>query len=100
MMNMNYRELLDKKNDLERSISNMRSKTISEIRSLINDFDIQAHELYEDKHLSSRKTLKAKYRDPRTGATWCGLGKAPRWIAGMDRTPFLIARDSSDFENS
>lgn len=32
----------------------------------------------------------AKYRDAATGATWSGLGKAPRWIAGLDHARFLI----------
>jgi DNA-binding protein H-NS len=33
----------------------------------------------------------AKYRDPKTGATWSGRGRAPAWIASAkDRTRFLI----------
>ncbi|MFM0350678.1 H-NS family nucleoid-associated regulatory protein [Paraburkholderia sp. RL17-347-BIC-D] len=33
----------------------------------------------------------AKYRHPRTGATWSGRGRAPAWIAdAKDRTKFLI----------
>lgn len=33
----------------------------------------------------------AKYRDPDSGKTWTGHGKAPGWIAGVaDRTKFLI----------
>ncbi|HEY2021059.1 H-NS histone family protein [Paraburkholderia sp.] len=33
----------------------------------------------------------AKYRDPKSGATWTGHGRAPGWIAGVkDRTPFLV----------
>ncbi|RKR36203.1 H-NS family nucleoid-associated regulatory protein [Paraburkholderia sp. BL17N1] len=36
-----------------------------------------------------------QYRDPKTGATWSGRGRAPAWIAGAkDRTKFLIAADS------
>ena len=31
-----------------------------------------------------------KYRDPATGDTWTGRGKAPRWIAGKNRDDFLI----------
>jgi DNA-binding protein H-NS len=31
-----------------------------------------------------------KYRDPVSGATWSGRGRAPAWIAGKDRTEFLI----------
>jgi DNA-binding protein H-NS len=35
-------------------------------------------------------TTLAKYRDPKTGATWTGHGRAPAWIAGAkDRTKFL-----------
>lgn len=34
----------------------------------------------------------AKYRDPLTGATWSGRGRAPAWIANAkDRTTFSIA---------
>ncbi|WP_244817388.1 H-NS family nucleoid-associated regulatory protein [Caballeronia sp. Lep1P3] len=33
----------------------------------------------------------AKYRDPDSGATWSGRGKAPGWLASAkDRTAFLI----------
>lgn len=33
----------------------------------------------------------AKYRDPKTGATWSGRGRAPAWMANAkDRTKFLI----------
>ncbi|MFB9128605.1 H-NS histone family protein [Paraburkholderia dipogonis] len=33
----------------------------------------------------------AKYRDPKTGATWSGHGRAPGWIASAkDRSKFLV----------
>jgi DNA-binding protein H-NS len=36
-----------------------------------------------------------QYRDPKTGATWSGRGRAPAWIAGTkDRTKFLIAAET------
>lgn len=46
----------------------------------------------------SRKTLgpaPAKYRNPATGQTWTGRGKAPRWLTeaeaqGKSRDEFLI----------
>ena len=35
--------------------------------------------------------LPAKYRDPKTGATWSGHARPPAWIANVrDRTKFLI----------
>lgn len=37
----------------------------------------------------------AKYRDPKTGATWSGFGRAPGWIAGApSREAFLVAKSS------
>ncbi len=35
--------------------------------------------------------LPARYQDPKTGATWSGRGKPPKWIAGKNRERFLIA---------
>ena len=32
----------------------------------------------------------AKYRDPATGATWSGRGRAPQWLRGADRSRFEI----------
>jgi len=45
----------------------------------------------------------AKYRDPKSGATWSGRGKAPAWLANArDRTRFLIdaAQAGSDAKSS
>ncbi|SEJ75943.1 H-NS family nucleoid-associated regulatory protein [Paraburkholderia diazotrophica] len=40
--------------------------------------------------------LPPKYRDPKTGATWSGHARPPRWIASAkDRTRFLIDGSSA-----
>ena len=37
----------------------------------------------------------ARYRDPKTGATWTGHGRAPAWIANVkDRSKYLVAGGS------
>jgi DNA-binding protein H-NS len=37
----------------------------------------------------------AKYRDPKSGATWSGRGRAPAWMANAkDRTKFLIEAEA------
>ena len=43
-------------------------------------------------HKGQRKGPQpAKYRDPKSGATWSGRGPAPAWLAGAkDRSKFLI----------
>ncbi|MBW9102831.1 H-NS family nucleoid-associated regulatory protein [Paraburkholderia phenoliruptrix] len=43
----------------------------------------------------------AKYRDPKTGATWTGHGRAPGWIAAAkDRNLFLIDGASQSMPSS
>lgn len=42
-----------------------------------------------------KRTVPPKYKNPQTGATWTGRGKAPRWIVdaeaeGKSREQFLI----------
>ncbi|WMY10962.1 H-NS family nucleoid-associated regulatory protein [Paraburkholderia phenoliruptrix] len=77
------------------------SKVIAEIRDLMASHgvtiaDIEAHaggkpgrEPAGDR--STTKTVAAKYRDPKSGATWTGRGRAPAWIASAkDRNKFLI----------
>ncbi|WP_296663074.1 H-NS histone family protein [Paraburkholderia sp.] len=34
--------------------------------------------------------LPPRYQDPKTGATWSGRGKPPKWIAGKNRERFLM----------
>ena len=45
----------------------------------------------------AKRSVPAKYRDPKTGAKWSGRGLAPRWLAekekaGAKREEFLIQR--------
>jgi len=80
---------------------------LDKIRELMNKHgvsvaDIEAH---AGKH-RGRKPGKtsastvgsaAKYRDPKTGATWTGHGRAPQWIASAkDRNKFLVGGASSN----
>jgi DNA-binding protein H-NS len=34
--------------------------------------------------------LPPRYQDPKSGNTWSGRGKPPKWIAGKNRERFLI----------
>ncbi|KXU85214.1 hypothetical protein CR51_40970 [Caballeronia megalochromosomata] len=44
--------------------------------------------------VNSRSGGAPKYRDPETGATWTGHGRAPAWIANAkDRSKFLVVGD-------
>jgi DNA-binding protein H-NS len=38
--------------------------------------------------------LPPLYQDPKTGNTWSGRGKPPKWIAGKNRERFLISQQN------
>ncbi len=47
------------------------------------------------KPAKTRKPVAVKYRNPETGETWTGRGKAPKWLAAMEaagrkREEFLL----------
>nr|WP_232459473.1 H-NS histone family protein [Burkholderia ubonensis] len=59
------------------------------------EFDLKPEDLFDGIQHRSRRIRRrapaiAKYRDPASGAAWSGRGREPRWIAGHDRTVFLI----------
>ncbi|EKS9798947.1 H-NS histone family protein [Burkholderia cepacia] len=67
---------------------------ITTMREQIAEFGITPDQLFGRRRAgaaSERAPIAPKYRDPKTGATWSGRGKAPRWIAGKNRARFLIA---------
>lgn len=66
---------------------------IATMREQIAEYGITSDQLFGRRRASGTKAsgpLPPKYRDPKTGATWSGRGKAPGWIAGKKRERFLI----------
>ncbi len=67
---------------------------ITTMREQIAEYDITAEQLFGRRRAvapSTRAPIAPKYRDPKTGATWSGRGKAPQWIANAkNRDRFLI----------
>ncbi|MHB9839686.1 H-NS family nucleoid-associated regulatory protein [Paraburkholderia terrae] len=44
----------------------------------------------------AKRASAARYRDPKSGATWTGQGRAPSWIASAkDRTKYLVEGTSA-----
>jgi DNA-binding protein H-NS len=37
-----------------------------------------------------RSSVSPKYKDPTTGRTWTGRGRAPAWLNGRNKDDFLI----------
>jgi DNA-binding protein H-NS len=68
---------------------------IAEIRQKIVEYGLTAHDLgFAEAVRRGRPPKKAplppKYQDPKSGSTWSGRGKPPKWIAGKNRERFLI----------
>ena len=86
-------ELIAQKEALEKQIEAMRQserkEAIAYIRSVIESFDVTPDELF-GKARSGKAVVAAKYRDPATGKTWSGRGRAPAWLEGKNREEFAI----------
>lgn len=58
---------------------------ITTIREQIAEYAITPEQLFGRRRAgasTARAPIAPKYRDPKSGATWSGRGKAPQWIAG------------------
>ena len=93
-----YKELLAQRQALEDAINKARkeelSKAISDVRAIVAEYGLTADDVSGGGKGGTRKPtgkVAPKYRDPATGQTWTGRGKAPAWIAGAaDREAFAI----------
>ena len=68
---------------------------VADIRQKIAEFGLSATDIGFPQGARrgrppKKAPLPAKYRDPKSGATWSGRGKPPKWIAGKNRDRFVI----------
>ena len=87
-------ELLAQKEAIEQQIAeirkNERADAISRARAIVIEFDLTADDLFSSKKITAKKQVKAKYRNPETGETWTGRGRAPHWLVDKNRADYLI----------
>lgn len=83
--------------ELKARKENEQNKVIDQIKTVMASYDISLQQLVDAMGglKATRKGTKAKikYRDPASGATWSGRGKAPDWIKGKDFGDFLLPED-------
>lgn len=88
-----YKELLEQRAALEKQIAEVRQRekedAIREVRAIVAQYELHADDVFKNKAARAKKGA-AKFRDPVSGKTWTGKGKAPAWIAGQDRLKFVI----------
>lgn len=108
-----YKELLAQREKLDSQIHALmqreKSEGIAKAKKIIDEFGLTVSDLFGRKTSSTGKRgrpakkgapkkrvgkkrgkVAPKYKNPATGETWTGRGKAPKWIAGKDRTKFEI----------
>lgn len=101
-----YKELLQQREALEQKINEARrrelSAAVSQVRALAAEYGLTADDVFPGGKNATKSVTKvgsspkagskvaAKYRDPATGQTWTGRGKAPKWIQDQDRQLFVI----------
>jgi DNA-binding protein H-NS len=95
----NYKELQAQIVKLQAQAAEARQKEIAavvaEIQRQMAEFELTPEDLGFTASRRGRPALKKaplppKYHNVRTGETWSGRGKPPKWIAGKNREKFLI----------
>lgn len=102
-MPQSLKELLQQREALEKAITEARQSEIAaavaRVRELVAEHGLTVQDVFPGRAgksagksaaRSGGSKVAAKYRDPATGQTWTGRGKAPKWIDGKDRSQFVI----------
>ncbi|PXW16051.1 H-NS family nucleoid-associated regulatory protein [Paraburkholderia caballeronis] len=92
-----YKQLTAQLEKLHKEVAAAREKeiadAIADIRAKIAEYDITPEELGFSSRPANgarKRPLPPRYRNPKTGETWSGRGRAPGWLAGKNRDRFLI----------
>lgn len=94
-----YQDLLKQRDALTLQIEEARKREIADAvakaRALVAEYGLTAQDVFPVGRRARARSgtgvkVAPKYRDPATGMTWTGRGKAPKWIEGKDRAQFLI----------
>lgn len=94
-----YKELLKQQEALALQVEEARKREIADavtqVRQMVSEFGLTERDVFPSGRRSGGTRtggkVAPKYRDPATGQTWTGRGKAPKWIDGKDRSKYLIA---------
>ena len=94
-----YQDLLKQREELEKKIQDVRQReltdAVAKVRALVEEYGLSTSDIFPTSR-STRSSatagakVAAKYKNPQTGETWTGRGKAPKWIQDQDRSQFEI----------
>jgi DNA-binding protein H-NS len=82
---LDYTQLLDLKNQLDREInarqSEEKAKAKRQILELVKTYGLSIDDVLSKAPATTRKPVEAKYRNPDDASqTWTGRGRKPAWV--------------------
>ncbi|WP_020071172.1 H-NS histone family protein [Paraburkholderia caledonica] len=89
-----YKDLLAQKEQLEKLIAEARKKEaaaeLERVREAVEEFGFTPEDVFGKRRRDAGVPVAPKYRNPETGDTWSGRGRAPHWIKDQDLERFRI----------
>lgn len=92
-----YQEYQDQIAELQVLAEQARKSELVEAKNRIQEMmkanGLTIADLQDSKRSAVTKkqnSVAPKYKDPKSGQTWTGRGRAPRWLQGRDKNEFLI----------
>ena len=88
--------LVAQREEIEKQIAEIRAAeqadALERVRNLIRLHGLQVTDVFERKGATKPAARKVapKYRDPATGSTWAGRGRAPAWFDASRKHLFEI----------
>ncbi|KAF7962398.1 DNA-binding protein [Cupriavidus sp. UYMU48A] len=99
-----YKKLIAPKKIMEAQLQDARASevtgAIEQIKTWMAEYGLTVDDIMKRRRgrpagrgeTKPKIELPPKYRDPKTGKTWSGRGRAPAWL-GKNRKRFLIAEE-------
>jgi DNA-binding protein H-NS len=96
---LSLEQLEAQKASYEKRIAELRQQerdaALQTVRDLVAKHKFTAKEISQPPAGSSpanpTDAVEAKYKNPETGETWSGRGRAPAWLEGANKNEFLVA---------
>lgn len=90
-------ELIAQRAEIDRLIhqetERKRQEGVERVKAIMEEYGLSSADIFGKKAPGSKlgsAKVAPKYKNPATGETWTGRGKAPLWISGRNRDEFLI----------
>jgi DNA-binding protein H-NS len=89
---MKARDELDAK--IAEAQAEAREAVLVQVREMVEQYGLTEKDVFGRKrggpHPTKGTKVAPKYQNPKTGETWTGRGRAPKWMGGKNPDQFLI----------